>query len=111
MKFRLGQRVHSVNTGYPTYGTIQGIISSEFFFKTTGANPNTEHFWDKFPNWRNMPVYYVKYDKPQKPLTQKEYIEASIKAGRGYSDKDYAAIPSVSMASFPELDLFAPEYN
>ena len=111
MKFKLGQRVQSVNKGYPTCGIIQGIISSEFFFKSTRTDPTNDHAWDKFPNWKNMPIYYVQYDKPQKPLTKKEYIESCIRGGRDHSDFEYESIPNVSMASYPELDLFAPGDN
>lgn len=71
MKFKLGDRITLQKTGIPAVGSVVGIMDARFT-----SNYNSSCVWDiLYPDWREKPIIYMKYDTPQKNLTINEYLD------------------------------------
>jgi len=67
MKYNIGD--------YANDGIIYRIYDGEDFAEGINAT-GKEHVWDeKFPGWRNHPVYAIRFIKPVKIVSLEEFAE------------------------------------
>lgn len=108
---KIGDKVVTRKTGQPGTGVIIGVFAPEFV-KSQGHALS----WDNlYPDWSEKPVYLVKFDRPQKPLSFDEYIEdvtAKYQSiGQPMPPEDFLEmeylnnVPFVKTATYPADDL------
>lgn len=99
-KFDLGEQVKD--------GLIVGIIHPtnilEDYIKKN-RDPS-KHDWNKYPNWQNQPVYYIKYLEPKRLLSFEEFKLAYYHIKDEYLEEKYQEIvPKQFTMSVPEQAL------
>lgn len=67
---KLFDRVTSKKIGPPMTGTIIGLLSAKDFV----INPLPT--FDVYPDWQNSVLAHVKFDKPQRPISFQEFLQA-----------------------------------
>lgn len=110
-KFNLGDFVTSKKTGLPMQSTVCGMIGPEVCESL--PEKNYYRWTELYPDWRDKYVYYVKYTKPQKPISKEEmiiglrlqYEEKFDLIPQSQIDKMYNEIPEHSVVTIPEDDL------
>lgn len=106
-KFKIGDRVKSINTGPPMTGEIVAIVCPKEEFKRyqeRGLSPEKESFtWNQFyPTWTNESVYYVKRDILDRPVSFDEWKKSAPDVP---TYKRYQKIEKVAFTAYPERDL------
>jgi hypothetical protein len=94
-KYQIEQEVYLRKLGIVAGGTIDLIQVGE----------NWQHYeiprWDQlYPGWKEKPIYHIKLNEPTRPMTYKEFCDAS-----GYKQSYEHYLRSVA----PINDIFAPE--
>lgn len=127
-KFKIGDVVANIKTGFPNSGRVVGILSGEVYYNVFIKQIPT--IWDEiFPEWKSNCVYYIEHSTPIKSLTfdefcksvQNRYKDAPITytaTGETFAFQDlpeasqisflkeqYNNIPLVSLVTYPENDL------
>ena len=98
--FSLGSKVCSKYTGFPGYGKIVGILTSEIYIKMSPSQSYSR--WNElFPTWKDKPVYIVEFDEPVKSLTWEEYYKHS----KNPTKEEYDNIPFYKVVAYPFEDL------
>jgi len=106
MKFKLGDKVTSKHLGLPMVGKVIGINAPELVFE----QPDAPHPWDEVcPEWRERPIYYVKFNKPQRKMSLQEFqklAEATNEVPLDLIDMYYQNnIPVERGSQYPEEEL------
>lgn len=111
--FCIWSKVTSKKTGFPTIGTICGIVNAYVFYidiiTRTKGQCNLNTWTELYPDW-NKPdrlVYGVFVEKPQRPLTFEEYCNGIANNFPEFKtmEKYLQMIPEAILIYYPEDDL------
>ena len=106
----LGSEVISKRTGLPAYGTIVGIMDSDFYLNSKAPQGANYSRWDElYPNWKEKPVMFVYFKEPQKTLAFEEYAKGfethQVEATLEEMKTLYKFLPKAPVAAYPIDDL------
>ncbi len=108
---RLNTEVVTKKTGCPTVGYVAGIMTPEVA-ETISPNIKNGCPWDEvYPQWREKPVIWVRFKKPQRPVSKEEFFQQvpqEMLEGKSEEDKDMFYqnnVPILKMALYPFDDL------
>ena len=74
MMFNYGERVCPKKCGLPTIGRVVGSMVGHVWAAHMPSGQRNLTYWDiLYPGWRTQAIIFVKFDKPQKPMTVEEY--------------------------------------
>lgn len=102
MQFKIGDEVVTKKVGLPAIGRVVGIVSPEVI-----TDPMTR--WDKvYPDWKSGTVAYIKFKRPQRPLSLEEWKESIPPEIRDHAleeDLEIMYINSVHVTKFSMIPM------
>jgi len=107
---RIGDRVRNKKIGLPMMGEVDKIVEpgSQMFalFKMLYYNEkNRSCLWDKYPNWTENKMLYIKLDYPIKACTREEFMKYHASFLNGEINIKYEETEDHTTMWYPEEDL------
>jgi len=105
--FSIDDRVTSKQTGLPMCGNILSIMCDKMLFFSQRKTPADYKEWTRlYENWRDKPIYTVKFDTPQRPMTYMEWLNGHEPEDKEFAKSQYElSVNSVPLAVYVEDDL------
>jgi hypothetical protein len=94
MGIALGKRAISKRTGLPQTGYVVGLVHPNYVEEVL-LGPFLR--WNElYPDWKEYPVYILRFDLPSKPLSREEFVG---------TDEEYESVPEFRYSYYPFNDL------
>ena len=119
---KVGDRVVTKRTGYPTVGIVVAVMDGVYFvhmygctverntttgeFRTTYQNEEAYKLWTMlYPNWMFNAVAYIRFDEPQKPTSELDLKTVNPEFSDDVIQYKMERIPKAISAVYPIADL------